>query len=70
LRLSDTLFSKKYHPFPNAAKWERVMQLDCKCVESRLNLQNEENLLSALAAPTTLQGVSKPLNEGYTRLLK
>jgi hypothetical protein len=46
------------------------MQLDCKCVESRLNLQNEENLLSALAAPTTLQGVSKPLNEGYTRLLK
>jgi hypothetical protein len=46
------------------------MQLDCKCVESRLNLQNEENLLSALAAPTTLQGVSKPLNEGYPLILK
>lgn len=38
--------------------------LDGTC---RSCVRNEESLLSALAAPTTLQGVSEPLISAYFR---
>lgn len=44
--------------------WERD-DAGLRVRDNRSDFRNEENLLSALAAPTTLQGVSEPLVVGY-----